>query len=275
MIGEICTIFALTASFIASYFDIKTREIAKLITLPMIFIGLVVFFAKYYGEWYFFIPLAISYFFIWLLWRLGIIGGGDTKLIMGIIALVSPFYGIFFIPLFFVILGFISFIHYFIFGLINEIEDGNAKMFAAIISLIIVITVATYFIANFFSPTIAKFAALLTFIIAADIASSFLPCKKKAMLSEDLIGEPLAETIYLQNGKVMKKEENASFIISAIRRKEIEGEIIAKPSYSGLTKKEIEILRKYCNEILIFITYPMAPIIFLALLISILISFFK
>jgi len=93
------------------------------------------------------------------------------------------------------------------------------------------------------------------------------------MLSEKLIGEPLAETVYLKNGKVMRKEREVSFIMAAIKRNKIDGEIIVKPSYIGLTKEEIEKLRKYCNEIAVFVTYPMAPIIFLALLVSLAIGY--
>jgi len=261
---------ALAGTFVASYIDIKTKEIPNSLTFSMIFIGLMIFFTKYYREWLFFIPLAASYFFIWILWRLGLWGGGDAKLVMGIISLISPFYGIDFIPAFFIIIGVVAAIHYFVFGLVNEMREGKIIKFAAINASIFVISFAVYFVASLFLHSFAILLGVVTFFIVGDISSSFLPCKKIATLSGKLVGEPLAETIYIKNGKVIRKEKNASMIMNLVKRQKIEGKIIAKPNYYGLTMEEIDKLKNYCDEIIVFTTYPMAPIIFVALLLTLL-----
>ncbi|MCD6481074.1 MAG: prepilin peptidase, partial [Thermoplasmata archaeon] len=62
---------ALAGSIIASYTDIKTKEIPNLLTLSMIFLGLLFFTFSFYGNWIFFIPLLASYIIIWLIWRAG------------------------------------------------------------------------------------------------------------------------------------------------------------------------------------------------------------
>jgi|Deesub1362A_J573_1020465.scaffolds.fasta_scaffold03286_5 Flp pilus assembly protein protease CpaA len=261
---------ALAGTFIASYIDIKTKEIPNILTFSMIFVGLILFFAKYYREWLFFIPLAASYFFIWILWRLGLWGGGDAKLVMGIISLISPFYGIDFIPVFFIVIGAVATIHYCIFGLVNEMREGKAIKFVTVIASMFVISFITYFVASLFLRSFAILLAVIAFFIAGDISSSFLPCKKIVPLSEKIIGEPLAEIIYIKNGKVIRKEKNASMIMNLIKRQKMEGRILAKPNYYGLTIEEIDKLKNYCDKIVVFTTYPMAPIIFVALLLTLL-----
>ncbi|KAA0013370.1 MAG: hypothetical protein FE041_02965 [Thermoplasmata archaeon] len=73
----------------------------------------------------------------------------------------------------------------------------------------------------------------------------------------------------MKNGKIARIEKEPSIILGMLKRKEKVGEVIVSPHYLGLSKEDIEKLKKYCKEVKIFITYPMAPLILVSLLISI------
>ncbi len=264
---------ALAGSIIASYTDIKTKEIPNLLTLSMIFLGLLFFTFSFYGNWIFFIPLLTSYIIIWLIWRAGMWGGGDAKLIMGLISLLSPNYGIEFIPSFFMMLAFSSLVHYFIFGMIQAMREKKGKIFAVAMVLIITLPMLSYFLLENVSRNIAILTSLIMFFIIGDISSSFLPCRKKVKVSNKIVGEILAESIYIKNGKIVRIEEEPSLIIKAIKRRRIGSrgmEALLIPKHTGISKGEISTLKKCCDDVSIFISYPMAPIILVALIFTIL-----
>ncbi|HEC75723.1 MAG TPA: hypothetical protein ENI33_00485 [Thermoplasmatales archaeon] len=243
----------------------------------MIFAGLIFFSLKILIEkkWFFLIPTAFSYFFIWILWRAGIWGGGDAKLVTGIILLGVSFSGIFFISYFFISIALVSLVHYFIFGMVEAFRRKSAKFFTAIL-FIFISSSSTYLVMKIIKPSLSILVGIITFFICGDIASSFLPCKKNVKLSEEIIGEYLAETIGLRDNELVRIEKEQSLILRILKQKRREmDEIIAKPNYFGISEEEINSLRKYCNEIKIFITYPMAPLIFFALLLTVLIKFLK
>ncbi len=277
MIFYLAIIIALAGSIIASYFDLKTKTIPNFLNFSMIFAGLIFFSLKILIEerWFFLIPIAFSYFFIWILWRTGIWGGGDAKLVTGIILLGVSFSGIFFISYFFISIALVSLIHYFFFGMIEAIRKKSAKFFIAIL-FIFISSSTTYFAMKIIRPSLSILAGVITFFVCGDIASSFLPCKRNVKLSEEILGEYLAETIGLRNNELIRIEKEQSLILRILKQKrEKMDEIIAKPSYLGISEEELNSLKEYCNEVRIFITYPMAPLIFSALLLTILIKFFK
>lgn len=277
MIFYLAMIIALTGSIIASYFDLRTKTIPNFLTFSMIFAGLIFFSLKILIEkkWFFLIPTAFSYFFIWILWRAGIWGGGDAKLVTGIILLGVSFSGIFFISYFFISIALVSLVHYFIFGMVEAFRRKSAKFFTAIL-FIFISSSSTYLVMKIIKPSLSILVGIITFFICGDIASSFLPCKKNVKLSEEIIGEYLAETIGLRDNELVRIEKEQSLILRILKQKRREmDEIIAKPNYFGISEEEINSLRKYCNEIKIFITYPMAPLIFFALLLTVLIKFLK
>jgi len=264
---------AIAGSIIASYTDVKTKEIPNYLTFSMIFLGLLFFSLKFYREWIFFIPLIASYFLIWFIWRAGMWGGGDAKLMMGLMALLPPCYGIHFIPLFFIMVAFVSLIHYSIFGMIQAIKERKGKIFASAMILMVATPLFSYFLLKSLSRSIAIIISLILLFIIGDIASSFLPCRKKVRISDKIAGEILAEIIYVREGKIVRVKREPSLIMNLIKGRKIKGrgiDIILEPKYTGISKEDIKILKKCCNDVLIFISYPMAPIILAALLLILL-----
>ncbi len=246
----------------ACYFDLKYMEIPNAITFPMIFIGIVICILKLNP--YYYIPLAISFIFLWLIWKAGIWGGGDAKLTMGIISLIYP-YNIYFIPNFFIWLGLISMAHYFVFGLIEEMKKGNIAKFLSTVSAISLLTLSIYLISNALFPPFSIYVTAVSFFIIGDILGSFLPCKEETELSEELVGKLLAEKIGIKNGKIIRIEKETSIILRIYRA--LKGkERIKILAEDELTKEKIEELKKYCKKVKIYISYPMAPIIFISLL---------
>ncbi|MCD6448041.1 MAG: prepilin peptidase [Thermoplasmata archaeon] len=270
MIDEFIIFLAISIAFIAAIIDVKTKEIPNWLTLPAIFIGIILFTLKNYRAWHLFIPLMISFFFIWLLWRSSAFGGGDAKLLMALVALSATVYDITFIPHFLVMLAIVSLAHYFIFGGINAFKQGKGMKFVILLLFSVAVAVAAYVFLSFYYPALAPYIAAIVFAISADISSSFLPCRRREKVSEKLAGEMLAETIYVKNGIVHRKKMETSFIMRILRREKIDGKIIAKPSYMGLSKEEIKEIEKYRNDVLIFISHPFAPVILLSFLLAIL-----
>lgn len=270
MIDEFIIFLAISIAFIAAIIDVKTKEVPNWLTLPAIFIGIILFTLKNYRAWYLFIPLMISFFFIWLLWRSSAFGGGDAKLLMALIALSAAVYDITFIPHFLVMLAIVSLAHYFIFGGINAFKQGEGMKFVILLLFSMAVATIAYLFLSFYYPPLAPYIASIVFAISADISSSFLPCRKREKVSEKLAGEMLAETIYIKKGVVHRKKMETSFIMRILKREKLDGKIIAKPSHMGLSTREIKEIEKYCNDVLIFTSYPFAPVIFLSFLLAIL-----
>ena len=261
---------AIAGSIIASYTDVKSKTIPNTLTFPMIGLGL--FFSSfkiYFGKNLLLLAiLIISYFIVYIIWRAGLWGGGDAKLVLAIMLLISPFSNMF-VSYFFISIALVLLIHFFIFGLMEEIRRKEVIKFSIMVLCMLSSALFAYFISLHFFPSASIFAMLFASFIVGDIASSFLPCKKTVPLSDSIVGEPLAETIGMKNGKIVRIEKEPSIILGMLKRKEKVGEVIVSPHYLGLSKEDIEKLKKYCKEVKIFITYPMAPLILVSLLISI------
>jgi Flp pilus assembly protein protease CpaA len=71
---------------LVSLYDLKYQEIPNWISLPLIFIGLITGFPGNPTIW-------IGSIFIFQAWRLGIIGGGDAKLWVGLLWCLFSFVG--------------------------------------------------------------------------------------------------------------------------------------------------------------------------------------
>ncbi len=71
---------------LVSLYDLKYREIPNWISLPLMFIGLITGFPGNPAIW-------IGSFFIFQAWRLGVIGGGDAKLWVGLLWCLFSFMG--------------------------------------------------------------------------------------------------------------------------------------------------------------------------------------
>lgn len=268
MIYALAPLVALAGSAVASYQDIKTREISNVLTLSLIATGLLFYGMRVWeeGNAILWVPLAATFAIIWLMWRAGMWGGGDAKLVMGICALASSFHGVFFIPLFFIMIAAVALVHYFIFGLIEEMKRGKGKRFVLAVALIAGVSSVSYLITDMLFPPLSLFVSLTAFFISADIMSSRLPCKKRVPVSEQLVGEPLAETIGLRDNRVVRIEREMSLIKRLLKReREDMDEVLVAPSHLGISDRDVAMLKKCCREVTVVVTYPMAPLIFVAL----------
>ncbi|MEA2053749.1 MAG: A24 family peptidase [Candidatus Thermoplasmatota archaeon] len=266
-------IVAVAGTIMASYFDVNTKEIPNEITLGMIVTGLITCAVRiYYGFYWIMIalPLAFSFLFAWIIWRAGLFGGGDAKLIMGIVSLIPVFPdGISFIPTFFLMMAIASFIHYFIFGMVEMVRNGEGLKTVAFALLPVAAAIIVYGITKNLTP-ISAILTVFSLAVVADIISLLMPYRKKVLLSDELEGEMLAETIGLKNGKVIRVKEKPSLLLKIFSgHKHDVDEVIASPRYTGISKDDIEKLGHFCSGVYIFPSYPMAPIILAAVLLAI------
>ncbi|MBW1933651.1 MAG: prepilin peptidase [Deltaproteobacteria bacterium] len=260
---------AVAGTVVASYIDIRTKEIPNEITLGMIAAGLALCTVRiYYGlPWFVILPIAFAIFFIWLMWRAGLFGGGDAKLMMGIVLLIPVFSdGTSFIPTFFVMVAVVSSVHYFVFGMIEGARKREHKS-AIFVLLPVAVGAAVYILTDFYLR-FSSILAVFSFAVVADLMSPFLSCRRKVEVSEDIEGEMLAETVGLREGKVVREMETPSLLMKFFSPHEKMDEIIASPGYLGISKEEIKKLGDFCTHVYIFPSYPMAPLILAALLLS-------
>jgi len=261
------TAVAIVCTFAASYFDVKMREIPNWLTLGMIAAGLALSSVQivYGSSWVLIVlPLALSFPLIWLMWRMGLFGGGDAKLLMGIISLVPLFPdGTSFIPTFFLMIAITSFMQFFIFGVQEAIKkkDKRAFVFALLPAGIAYIV---YFLTH------SLLISIFSLAIVADAVSPFLPYRKKVEVSDKIKGEMLAETIGIKDEKIVRIAEKPSFLLKIFSRQDKLDEVIAAPSHMGISANDIKKLKDLCTEVYIFSSRPLAPAIFAALLITLL-----
>ncbi len=242
---------ALIASLIASFIDVRERKIPNLITFPLLAIGLLF---SLFRDFLLFIPLLISFSLLFLMWKISLIGGGDVKLLMGIFALLNEdFYSII---SFLIILSIVLFFHFLFFGLIESLRRKELKIFIMSISAIFSAGIMSYLIIHI------PIVSLLSSLIVGDIISSFLPYSKKVSI-ENAGGEILAENIEMKNGKLIRQKVNPSVFRRAFEKRN--KQYLAK-AFEVLDNKKLQELKKYCNEVEVFITYPMAPLIFFSVL---------
>lgn len=218
-------------------------------------------------------PLIFSFIFIWLMWRAGLFGGGDAKLLMGIVSLIPTFLGgVSFIPTFFLMVAIASFIHCFIFGVMEMVKDRKGMKTVAFALLPAAVGAGVYWITkgiSCFSPILSVFSLA----IVADIMTPLMHYRKEVPVSDSLEGEMLAETIGLKDGKLMRAMETSSLLLKIFswHRHDMDlDEVIAAPNYLGISKGDIDKLKDFCTEVYIFPSYPMAPIILVALLLALL-----
>jgi len=250
---------AVAGTIAASYVDIKTKEIPNGITLGMIAAGLALCTVRiYYGlPWLVLLPLAFAIFFIWLMWRAGLFGGGDAKLMMGIVSLVPVFSdGTSFIPTFFVMVAVVSSIHYFVFGIVEGARRRDYKS-AVFVLIPAVVSTVVYLVADFYFR-FSSILAVFSFAVVADLMSPFMSCRRKVAVSGNIEGEMLAETVGLKEGKVVREMEIPSMLMKIFSPHEDMDEIIASPNYLGISKEEIKNLGNFCTHVYIFPSYPMA-----------------
>ena len=262
---------ALAGTCIAAVIDVRTKEIPNVLTLGMIAAGAILSAGRIFlGEpWLLMLPsMGMAVGLAWLLWRAGLFGGGDAKLMMGI-ALLVPLYpgGLSFLPTFFIMLALASFVHYFIFGLVAMVRRRRvlpALLFAAVPAGA---ALAMFYAARMLFPW-PHIAALLALALAADLVSPLLPYRRVVAVDDGLEGMLLAETVGLRNGRVVRDPVPSSLLRRIVHDSPEMDEVIASPCHLGVQPGDIERLRGVVDEVAVFPAFPFAPVILAALVLA-------
>lgn len=271
MLWAVSAVIAIVGSSVAVVIDVRTQEIPNELTLGMITAGVALSaFRIVMGEfWLLIVPsAAVAIGLSWLLWRAGMFGGGDAKLMMAI-ALLLPLYGdgTSFLPTFFIMLAVAAFIHYFIFGLVAMLRQGRVPYALLFAAVPLGAAWGVFLIARQLLPW-PHVVALLFLAMAADLVSPMLPYRRRMPVGDDLAGMYLAETIGLQDGDVVRHPVPSSMLRRAVHRSPEMDEVIAAPHHLGVQPEEITRLRDVVQKVAVFPAFPFAPVILAALLLS-------
>ncbi|MDD3159376.1 MAG: A24 family peptidase [Candidatus ainarchaeum sp.] len=213
MIALIESGILIISSLIASYTDAKTGYIYDWLTLPLIFIGLIIsiFIGLTQNNWFNLVSGILIFIFLLITYKLGKIGGGDVKLFTAI-ALLNPFNNIYFLISIFFISAISALVFYSTYYFIKCVKIGfdfekNKKGIFNGLIIIIFFIVYSYINLQF---GIIKFNTLCFFgiififgiiylIIQEQIKDNFFEVKVKLKdLEEDeIVGE--------KNNKKIKK----------------------------------------------------------------------
>lgn len=262
---------AVAGSIAAAAIDVRTREIPNALTLGMMAAGVALSAARILtcDPWLLIVPpAAFAVALSWLLWRAGLFGGGDAKLMMAIVLLL-PLYpdGASFIPTFFVMLGVAAFIHFYLFGLVAVLRRRRMPLAVVFAVVPVAAAAAAFFIARPLLPW-PHLVALLTLAVAADLVSPPLPYRRRVAVDEELEGMLLAETIGLRDDELVRVPTPASLLRRALQQSREMDEVIARPHHLGMQPGEIDRLRGLIDEVAVFPAFPFAPLILAALVMS-------
>ncbi len=262
---------AVGGALVAAVIDIRMREIPNTLTLGMMAAGAALSTIRILtGDPWLLVapPAALAIALSWLLWRGGLFGGGDAKLMMAVVLLL-PLYpsGLSFIPTFFMMLGVAAFIHFFVFGLVVLLRQRRVAATAAFGAVPVAGALAAFFVTRRVLPW-PHLAALLALAVAADLVSPLLPYRRHVKVDEELEGMLLAETIGLRDGKVARVPQPPSLLRRVVHGSPEMDEVIASPGHLGVQPGEIDRLRALVDEVAVYPAFPFAPLILAALLLS-------
>ncbi len=271
MLWYIGATVALAGTILATVVDLRTRMIPNALSLGMMAIGgaLVAIRVMQGGPWPFILPtVAVAMMLAWLLWRAGVYGGGDAKLVMAI-ALLLPLYhdGTSFLPTFFVMLAVAAFIQFYVYGLLSLLRNRrvlHALLFAV---LPLVIAVAALYAARQVFPW-PRYVALLSLAVTADLVSPMLSFRRWMPVDDELEGRLLAETIGTRDGDIIREPEPASMLRRMLHRHPEMDEVVAAPHHLGVQPADIDRLRGMVERVAVFPAFPFAPVILAALALS-------
>ncbi|MGC9553765.1 MAG: A24 family peptidase [Thermoplasmatota archaeon] len=263
---------AVVGTAAAAYVDLKTREIPNRLTLSMMAAGLAVSALRVYTGCLWFmvaVPVALAWALSWALWRAGLFGGGDAKLLMGITALFPLFPdGTAFAPSFFLVLALASLAHFFLVGAVTLASQGHLLRLAGFALLPTGVGAAAYLLARLWLAFPAL-VALLAGALTADLLAPCVPHTRRMRISESLARALLAEYIGVRDGQVIRMPVSPSLLRSLVAPPRAGFDrVLASPNHGGLSRDTIRTLSEWVDYIDIFPGYPLAPVILVSLLVS-------
>jgi len=271
MLWYIGAAVALAGTILATVVDLRTRMIPNVLTLGMMAVGgvLVAVRVMQGGPWLLILPtVAVAVLVAWLLWRAGLYGGGDAKLVMAI-TLLLPLYrdGTSFLPTFFLMLAVAAFIQFYVYGLLSLLRKHRALHALLFAVLPIGIALAALYAARLVVPW-PRYVALLSLAVTADLVSPMLSCRRWMPVDDALEGRLLAETIGTRDGDIVREPVPASMLRRMLHRHPEMDEVVAAPHHHGVQPADIDRLRGMVERVAVFPAFPFAPVILAALALS-------
>lgn len=275
MIANLLTIIALLALAVASYIDIRIREVPDWISYGLIFAGLGLRSIDSTVIWSFkpiisgLMGLGFTFIMALLMYYSGIWGGGDSKLLMGLGAIIGierfdtlPFLFIFILAAFIVsgIYGFFYAVylasrHWKNFKKeFNEINARKHVFIARIVSDIILVLAVINFYSN------RQFYSLM---IVVSITVIFLAIRSWVLMKA-------VEKSALITHKKTKDLVEGDWIVKEIK---VKGRRICGPKDLGITKHQIELLKIHrVKSVLVKDGIPFVPSFFIAYILTLIYS---
>lgn len=235
----------------AAIIDYRTSRIPNVLTLPAIAAGLLLLVARCalgYSILWALATCAVSYALACALWKEGLWGGGDAKLVIAVLLLASPMYAPFvFMADFLACLALALFLRHYILGAL-----GSSPRLAAYALLPLIVSSLVLAAAWGLSRHVAIFMAVATFAVAADLVSDSLPCVERVGIGY-AAGRRLAEEIHVTDSGVRRARLSASLIRGSFRTRS-----------AVLQHEDVEALRRYVSYVDVYVQQPMGPSLLVA-----------
>ena len=234
---------------LAAIVDFRTMRIPNALTFPSIAAGLMIMAlrcAMGFSLLWALTICTVSYALVYALWRGGLWGGGDAKLVLAIFVLISPIYSPFYLmAAYLVCLALALFLGRYIF----RTHGSGLIHFEYALSPLIVSSAVLALLWGF-NHTAAMLASLVAFAIAADLLADSFPCTERVPIGK-AVGRRLAEEIHVTDRAVRRKKVCSGIIRGLIQRR-ISRTTVLKPC-------DIDLLRIYIKSVEVYVQRPMGP----------------
>ena len=239
----VATIFVILAAII----DLRTMRIPNALTFRSIAAGIMILALRCmlgFSLLWAIAICAVSYALVYLLWRGGLWGGGDAKLVLAIFLLISPMYSPFYLmAIYLACLALALFLGRYLFNISGLMRSGYA------LSPLVVSSVALALLWGF-NHTVAMLAGLVAFAVAADLLADSFPCTERVPIGK-AAGRRLAEEIHVTDREVRRKKV-CDGIIRGLLRRHISRTTVLKPC-------DVDMLRRYVKSVEVYVQRPMGP----------------
>jgi hypothetical protein len=186
----------------------------------------------------------VSYALVYGLWRGGLWGGGDAKLVLAIFLLISPMYSPFYLmAIYLACLALALFLGRSLF------YGADLRHFEYALSPLIASSAALALLWGF-SRIIAIVVGLATFAVAADLMADSFPCTERVPIGR-AEGRRLAEEIHVTDHDVRRKKACVGIIRSLLGRR--------NSRVTVLKSRDIDVLRRYVKSVEVYVQRPMGP----------------
>jgi prepilin peptidase CpaA len=248
------------AALVAAIVDYRTSRIPNALTLPAIAAGLMLMIVRCalgYSPLWALATCVISYAIAYGLWKGGLWGGGDAKLVIAMLLLISPVYAPFvFMAAFLACLALALFLRHYVLGALSS-NPGLAAYALLPLLLSLLVLAASWGL----SHAVAIFLAVAAFAIAADLVSDAFPYTERVGVGY-AAGRRLAEEIHVTDGGVRRAILPASLIRGSFRAK---GAVLGR--------EDVRILRRYVSYVDVYVQRPMGPSLLVAYAIALALPF--